>query len=101
MFLGAAGPQTPALCYGSGSRPSPEHQALEQRVARQAVRAVDAGARDLSRGKQPRDRRSPIEVGLNAAHLVVRRGSDRDRVPGRVDSVVGAELRDRREAPPY
>ncbi len=40
-----------------------EHEALEQRIARQAVRAVDAGARDFAGREQAGQRRAAVEVG--------------------------------------
>ena len=60
--------------------PGGEHHPLEQRVRREAVRAVHPGAGDLADGEEPRERRRAVEVGDDAAGEVVRRRSDREPV---------------------
>lgn len=59
---------------------------LDQRVGRQAVAAVKAGARAFADGIQAADRRLAVGVDLDAATQVVGRGSDRDVVAGDVDA---------------
>ncbi len=73
----------PARPAASRRRPGAEHQALEQRIAGEAIGAVDAGAGDLARRKQPGHRRASPQVGLDAAHDVVRRGTDGNPVARR------------------
>ena len=51
--------------------PGAEHHALEQRVRRQPVGAVHAGAGRLARGPQAGQRRGAVEVGDDAAAAVV------------------------------
>ena len=63
-----------------------EHEALGERVRRQPVGAVEAGARALADRVQPGQRRAPVEVGGHAAHRVVRGGRDRDQVARGVDA---------------
>ena len=70
-----------ALDRTSSATRRPSTRSLEQGVARQAIRAVQAGARRLAAGPQPRDRRPPARVGRDAAHVVVR--GRRDRHAGR------------------
>ena len=79
--------------------PRREHQALEQRVRRQPVRAVHARARGLAARPQAGERRGAVEVGAHPAREVVRRGRDRQPVAasGRVRRAAG--LPDRGEAP--
>ena len=65
---------------------------LEQRVRRQPVRAVDAGARGLAARPEAGQRRRPVEIGADAAGQVVRRRRDRQPVAGGVetDALAGA-----------
>ena len=64
----------------------PEHYRLHQRIARQPVRAVHAGAGALRRMRTgPATRRPAHTVRPDAAHQVVRRRRDRDRVRADVD----------------
>ena len=72
-----------------------EHQQVEQRVGAQPVGAVHADARAFAHGVEAADhavriavlRRDdlPMDVGRNAAHLVVDRRHDRDRLLRDVD----------------
>ena len=78
-----------------------EHQAVEQRVRREPVRAVHAGARGLAAGPEPGQRGRAVEIG--ARHR--RTGSARRARPGsqsRAGSrpTACAEPPDRREAGP-
>ena len=63
-----------------------EHQPFEQRVAREPVRAVDAGAGDLAGREQSRQRGPAPLVGVDAAHHVVRRRTDRNRIAREVEA---------------
>src|SRR5690606_13828893 len=56
------------------------HQAFEQGVARQAIRAMHARGGDLPRGVQPRKARTSAEIGRDPTDEIVRGGSDRYRV---------------------
>ena len=78
--------------------PAAEDEPLEQRVAGQAVGAVDAGAGDLAGGEQPGHRRPAVEVGLDAAHHVVRGRAHRHRIARQVEPGGAAGLGDVREA---
>ena len=69
-------------------------ETFQQRIARQAVRAVQARAGDLADGVEPCDVRCAVEVCADAAALVMRRRDDRDRLPGNVDAVAEAGLVD-------
>ena len=62
-----------------------EHEALRQRVRRQPVRAVQAGAGTLADRVEPGHGGAAVEVGGHAAHRVVRGRRDGDRLasPGR------------------
>ena len=74
-----------------------EHEALEQRVRRQAVRAVDAGAGRLAAGPQAGQRRRAVEVGADAAatgsarreRRAASRGWDRARPLWQARQIVG------------
>ena len=68
-----------------GGDPLGEHQALQQRVGGQPVRAVHAGAGDLAAGVQAGHGGAAVQVGAHAAAGVVGGGGDRDqaRSPGR------------------
>ena len=57
-----------------------EHEAVEQRVRREPVRAVHAGARGLAAGPEPGQRRRAVEVGRDATAEVVRGRRDREPV---------------------
>ena len=60
--------------------PRSEDESVEQRVRREPVRAVHAGARRLAAGPQPRERRRAVEVGAHATGEVVGRRRDREPV---------------------
>ena len=81
----------------SPRRRGAEDQPLEQRVAGQAVGAVHAGAGDLAGREQARHRRASLEVGLDAAHHVVRRRADRHAIAGQVEAGVAARRGNQRK----
>ena len=65
-----------------GERRAPaEDEALEQRVRREPVRAVDAGAGALARRVEAGNRGAPVEVGDDPADRVVRRPARRGSAP--------------------
>ena len=63
-----------------------EHHGLEQRIGGKPVRAVRASRGHLAASPQAGDGGAAVRVGEHAAHMVVRRRSDRDRLTGRVDA---------------
>ena len=67
-------------------------QRFQQRIARQPVRAVQAGAGDFADGIKAGDLRLAIHIRQHAAALVMRRRHDRDRFLGDVDAVLQAGL---------
>ena len=75
-----------------------EDETLEQRIARQPVGAVHAGAGDLARRVQTRNRGAPVDVGLHAAHDVVGRRPDRDAIAREIQPRAPARLGDQRES---
>ncbi len=82
------------------SRPPTEHEALEQRVRREAVRSVDPGARALSGCVEPGQLGAPVEIGDDAAHRVVGRRRHRNRLDGGVEPGILERPDHRREAVP-
>ena len=76
----------------------PEHERLEERIAREAVRAMDARARDLSDRHEPREIGSPVHVDPDPAAHIVRGGHDGDRLTRYVDPERETILVDVREA---
>ena len=80
-------------------RAAAEHEALQQRVARQPVCPLRPGAGDLAGGIQAGNGRAAPQVGAHAAHPVVGGRGDGDRFCGPV--VAGGEggRRDGREPP--
>ena len=74
-----------------------DHEALQQAVGRQPVRAVHAGARHLARGEQPGKFGAAVHVGDDAAAAVVRARHHRNRLPRRIDPGGPAGRRHRRE----
>ena len=68
-------------------RPMGAHQRLQQRVARQPVRAVQSGAGRLAHRKQPRDVSGPVHVCHHAAALIMSRGHHGNGLLGDVDAV--------------
>ena len=80
----------------SGARA--EDQTFEQRVRRQAVRAVDARAGDLARGVESGQAGAPFEVCADAAHDVMRRRADGDGVAREVEAEAKARRVDFGEA---
>ena len=94
-----------------------EHQAFEQRVARQAVGAVDAGAGHLAGGEQARQRRArptrrcrrrpscsappgPTGIGSRARSRPTCRAHRRRSSGNRARTYVGVEVRERQEHRP-
>src|SRR5258705_24253 len=78
----------------------PEDDTLEQRIAGEPVGAVDARARGLAAGEQPRDRGPAPEVGPDPAHHVVSGRRHRDGLALRRAAVARAVGVDRREPAP-
>ncbi len=73
-------------------------EAFEERVGREPVGAVHAGAGDLAARVQAGHRGASVGVGADAARGVVGGGGDRDGLGDRVDAVGAAGGQDRREA---
>ena len=78
-----------------------EDEPFEQRVAREAVRAVDAGARDLACGEQPGNGGAARKVGVHAAAHVMRRRADGQRIAGEVEPGLAARFGDSRKTPAH
>jgi hypothetical protein len=74
-----------------------EHQAFEEGIGGEAVRAVQAGAGDFARRVEARHAGASAQVGDNAAAHVVGRGHHRDRVARDVDAELQAALVNRGE----
>ena len=74
----------PGLVEGRQRGPASEDEALEQRVRRQPVRAVDAGTGALAGCVETGQAGATVEVGDDAAHRVVGGRRDRDRLGRRV-----------------
>src|SRR4051812_45304760 len=72
-----------------------ENEALQQRVRREPVRTVHAGARDFANSVETFQRRPAAEIGDDAAHHVMRGGRDRYEIPSWIDS---SRLADREDA---
>ena len=72
--------------------PAAEDETLEERVRREPIRAVNARAGTLAGRVQPGSSVRPSRSVTIAAHRVVRRGRDRDRLDGGVE----ARILDRR-----
>ena len=77
----------PGLVQHRERRTTAEHEAFEQRVRGQPVRAVHAGAGALAGREQAVDAGAPVEVGDDAAHRVVRRRRDRDGLERGVEAL--------------
>ena len=75
-----------------------DHQPFEQRIAGQAIRAVQAGAADFADRVQSRQSRRAIDVRLHSAALIMRRRHDRDRLLRDVDAELQASLVNVRES---
>jgi hypothetical protein len=56
------------------SRACAEHDTFQQRITRETIRAVHAGAGYFSGREQTIEVRYPVEIRVNAAHRIVRRG---------------------------
>ena len=75
-------------------------QALEQRIARQAIRAVQTGAGHFADRVKTGQRRGPVHVGLDAAALIMRGRDHRDRLFRHVDPETQAGFVNVRETLP-
>ena len=75
-----------------------EDAGLEEAVAREAVRAVQAGAGDFADGVEAGQAGGAVFIGLDAAALVVRGGDDGDGLACDVEAEAQAGLVDIREA---
>src|SRR4051812_17910180 len=69
------------------ARAMSEDQSFEQRVARQAIRSMQASACDLADRVEARQTRSTIDVGLNAPALIMRRRNHWDWLLCHIDPV--------------
>jgi len=78
---------TAARAREQGSQPPAEDDGFQQRVAREPVRAVQAGVRDLTDCPQLRHARAAVEIHCDAAHVVVRGTGHGDRLAKRIDAV--------------
>ena len=72
---------------------------LEQRVAGQAIGAVQAACRDLAAGPQALDGAAALGVRGDAAHVIVHRRPHRDRLAHGIDAGGPAARRDAGEMP--
>ena len=75
-----------------------EDGGFEQGVGGDAVCAVSTGGGDLTSGEEAGDRGAAVEVGPDAAHVIVRGGRDGDRAGGEVVAALKAALVDAGEA---
>ena len=75
-----------------------EDHTFQERIAGQAVSAVDACTRDFAGGVESGYVGATVEVGLDSAHGVVGGGVDGGRLGAEVDSVVHAGFVDAWEA---
>ncbi len=85
MSLGGSGvlPATRGGAMGADQR-------FQERIAGQAVGAVQAGAGHFAHGVESRNLRLPVHRRHHAAALIMRRRHDRNRLPGDVDAVFQA-----------
>ena len=67
-----------------------KHQALEQRIAGQAIGPVHAGTSSLARGIKAGERCATVQIGAHAAHAVMRRRAHGDQVGSDVNVVAHA-----------
>ena len=75
-----------------------EDGGFEQGVGGDAVCAVRAGGGDLTSGEEAGDGGAAVQVGPDAAHVIVRGGRDGDRAGGEVVAALEAALVDAGEA---
>src|SRR6202011_5520872 len=61
------------------------HQAFQQRIAREAVRAMQSRATNFADRIQSRQTRYAVDVGLNSAALIMRRRHDWNRLFRHID----------------
>ena len=95
--LGQAG-REPWLRKRGERGPTPEDEALEERVRREPVRTVHAGRRALTGCVEAGKLAPPVEVRRDTAHGVVRCGRNRDRSLRRVVALLDEAAHERREA---
>src|SRR5215472_8947873 len=69
-------------------RSGTEHEQLGQRIGTKPVSAINADASHLARGIEALERRSPFDVGVNAAHHVVNHRPNWDQLLDRIDILV-------------
>ena len=86
------------LGEGGKRRPATEDEALEKRVRRQPVRAVDARGGTLAGGVEAGNLAAAVEIGHDPSDRVVRRRRDRDRRLGRVVAALREAPHQAREA---
>src|SRR5262245_48683756 len=79
----------------------PEDESFEQRIAGESIRSMDAGAGDFAGRKQSADRCASVEIRLNAAHEVVRCGTDWNPIARQIQANACTRFGDRREARAY
>ncbi len=84
-------------CRGDCSA-SAEHEALGERVRREPVGAVYAGARALTHRVEPRKRGPSVQVADDAAHQIVGGRGDRDELSLGIEPGVATSVEDVREA---
>ncbi len=68
-----------------------EDEAFQKRIGGQAIGAVDAGAGDFAGGVEAGDGGAAVEVGLDAAHQVMRGGAHGDEIVCKVEMVLSEE----------
>src|SRR6185312_13042771 len=80
------------------SRALAEYQPLQKRIAGEAVGPVHSCASDFTRCVEACQAGASIQIGLHAAHGVVRSGSHGDHVRSDVDVVLQTSVVNAREA---
>ena len=73
-------------------------ETFEQGIAGQAIGAVDPGTGSFAGGIKSGKRGVAAEIGANAAHRIMRRGTNRHQVRGKIDVVLQAGAVNAREA---
>ena len=67
-----------------------EDKSFEERIAREAIRAVQPGASHLADRIESRQAGGAVHVGFDSAALIMRRRYDRDRLLRHIDPVTQA-----------
>ena len=70
--------------------PRAEDQAFGERVRAQAIGAVDAHAGSFARRIEPRQGRSPVDVGVDAPHHVMDHRADGNHLFDRIEVLIFA-----------